>query len=232
MTIKINSRVRCELLSVLLLSLPMASIGSSKPGTDLEAQRLSFKAAQHAIRANKLDVYESLKAELVDYPLYPYLRYEELIQGFDETPDQDLEAFLTDYRDTPLPYRLRDTWLKSLAKTERWSKFLAVYDDRKDTSLRCHHYYALIKEEQPVNTDDIVLRVWQVGHSQPKACDPLFDWLEQQGHLNSKRIWNRIYLAIRKGEVSLARHLAKKLSNSDQTKVEFWIRVHNAPDQE
>lgn len=222
----------CKLLSLLLISIPLASMGSSAPTTDLESQRQLFKIAQHALHTNDLDAYEPLKAELLDYPLYPYLRYEELRQRLDQTSDQEVEDFLTEYRDTPLSYRLRGAWLKSLADTGRWSKFLAVYDGRKAASLQCQYYYALIKEGRPVNYKKLIKQVWQVGHSQPQACDSLFHWLERKGHLNSKTVWNRIYLAMEQGQDALARYLAKKLDTSERTNVKLWIRIHNAPARE
>lgn len=221
-----------KLLIIILISFPMVSIRSSASGTELISQRALFELAQQAFRTNNLDVYEPLKVQLIDYPLYPYLRYEELLQGLDQTPDQNVEKFLTKYRDIPLTYRLRGAWLRSLADAERWSKFLLVYDGRKDTPLQCHYYYALKEKGRLVNPENAINRVWQVGHSQPKACDPLFNWLQRQGHLDSKRIWNRLYLAMEEGQIALARHLSKNLSTSDQAKIKLWIRIHRAPDRE
>ncbi len=232
MTTRIVLREYVKLLGILLILIPLVSIGSSELSSDLEPQRRLFKVAQHAFRTNNLDTYERLKAKLIDYPLYPYLRYEELLGRLNQTSDQEVEAFISKYRNTPLSYRLRGAWLSSLAEAGRWSKFLAVYDGRKVTSLKCQFYNASIKEGRPLNPEDVIKRIWQVGHSQPKACDPLFDWLERKGHLDSKKIWKRIYLAMEEGQIALARHLSQKLSTSDQTKVKYWIRVHNAPDRE
>ncbi len=231
MITKIKLRVRCRLVGIVLIALPMTSMGTVHPSTDLESQRQSFKATQQAFRSNDLDLYTRLKSKLIDYPLYPYLLYEELLRGLEQVPDHEVEAFLTIYSDTPLPYRLRGAWLKSLAKAQRWSKFLTVYDGREDTSSQCQYAYARIKSGQVIDHQDIINRVWRVGKSQPKACDPLFTWLQHNGHLDSKNIWKRIYLAMEQGQVTLARHLSKTLRKSDQAKVEFWIRLHNAPDR-
>ena len=228
---KIIPGVRVGLVGALLVAFPMTLLGISTPVSDLEIQRLLYKEAQHAFRSNDVDEYERLKAKLIDYPLYPYLRYAELLRHLDRTPDHEVEGFFIEYRNTPLPYRLRGTWLRSLAEAERWEKFLAVYDGREGTAFLCHYYYALIENGRPIDHEEIINRIWRVGKSQPKACDPLFNWLKRHGHLDSNDIWKRIYLAMDQGQVALARHLSKTLKKSDQAKVKFWIRLHQAPDR-
>ena len=231
MVIRIMTGVRVGLVGVLLIAFPMTLLGFSPPDRELELQRLSFKEAQHAFRNNDIDEYERLIAELIDYPLYPYLRYAELLRDLDRAPDHEVEAFLSDYRNTPLPHRLRGTWLKSLAKAERWDKFLSVYDGREGTAFVCQYYYALIENGRTIDHEEIIDRVWRVGKSQPAACDPLFNWLKRRGHLGSNDIWKRIYLAMDQGQLGLARHLSKTLKKSDQARVEFWIRLHHAPER-
>lgn len=61
---------------------------------------------------------------LRDYPLYPYLRYQELSRRPAEVPAAEVREFLQSYADSPLADRLRSAWLRQLAQTRRWDDYL------------------------------------------------------------------------------------------------------------
>ncbi|MCU7812491.1 MAG: hypothetical protein KZQ77_14870, partial [Candidatus Thiodiazotropha sp. (ex Notomyrtea botanica)] len=69
------------LLANLILS-PQALSTGNTPGTlDFTKQRTQFLAAEEALAANDSKEYQSLKASLSDYPLFPYLVYQETLHS-------------------------------------------------------------------------------------------------------------------------------------------------------
>ena len=72
---------------------------------------------------------------------------------------------------------------------------------------------------------------WLVGKSQPKQCDLLFSWYEEQGHLTTEQIWERFALAMENNQVRLAKYLSKKLPSSEQTSAQLWLATHSRPKQ-
>ncbi|NJN47023.1 MAG: transglycosylase SLT domain-containing protein [Candidatus Competibacteraceae bacterium] len=191
----------------------------------LSAQRLAFIAADKALQAGVAVAY----TQLSDYPLYPYLRYRDLLQRLEQYPTEEVRSFLQAYADLPLSGRLRLTWLRQLAKAQRWQDFLRDYRGGNDVALDCWYRQALLqagrRDQALAGIDD----VWMQGVSLPNACDPLFSLWQAQGGMTSERLWRRFGLAIENGELRLARYLQSLMPAQDRSSAMLWLTVHDDP---
>jgi len=68
-----------------------------------------------------------------------------------------------------------------------------------------------------------------VGHSQPRACDPLFTAWQKAGFIDDALTWQRIQLAMGKRKLTLTRYLTRFLSKKERTWANKWIEVHRKP---
>lgn len=213
------------LLSLLALPLPAGSAESQ-----LEQQRSQFQAARKALNNGEMDRYRQLAAGLEDYPLYPYLRYELINRNLRSLPEAEIAAFLQKHPDFPMADRLRERWLDLLASRGRWQEFIAHYEQPNDNRLRCLYLQARMKTG---NTDGLledIRKMWLVGYSQDKACDPAFEKLAASSLMTNDLIWQRIRLTMANNQTGLAAYLAKKLDGPERALAGQWLDMHHNPD--
>ena len=148
------------------------------------------------MRGNRISRFRTLEAELINYPLYPYLVYQELRRRLHKLPAAEVRQFLTAYADTPLARRLRNAWLKQLFKRRRWSQFLDSYVATTNTRLQCKQLAALLRSGKAEQALAAVADIWLVGKSQPKDCDPVFTAWRKNGNLTAELAWRRVSLDI------------------------------------
>lgn len=198
---------------------------------EFSMQRSLFLQVEAELKKGKLKNYHKYKHSLVNYPLYPYLRYELLKADIHNIKHSDISAFIKTYHDSPLANKLRNEWLRAKASKKLWSDFLKAYDvnAKNDTELQCHHINATLQTSQDTSVYELLPKIWLQGIELPQACEPVFDAWRQNGKLTRSLSWQRIKLAITNNELKLARHIAKHLSDQDKKIVELWIRTHHDP---
>ncbi len=213
----------------LVVALFLATPAPAAEADPYQRERQLFQQAESALKRGHLRTYRRLLRQLGDYPLVPYLEYERLRRWMRRVSDTQIEDFLNRYDELPVADRLRARWLKRLARQQRWRKFLAEYRPVGGTTLRCHYARALFEVGREAEAMALAGELWRVGHSQPKACDPVFAYWTEKGGRTREAVWARIRLAMNNGRTALARYLARSLPPEDQTWVERWIRMRRAP---
>ncbi len=216
----------------LLLALTLASLGSlAGKGTqdsDWRRQRALFLQARSLLYQGRRSRFRRLARRLRHYPLYPYLRYWELRRYLSSRSDREIDRFLARYPDTPLAGRLRRAWLRHLARRRAWRRFLHDYRPGLSVALDCAALQARMGHRDR-GWQEAALRLWNQGHSQPDACDPVFEGLARDGLLTPERRWQRIARAMASGHLSLAGYLARGLDAADRTWVKRWQQAHRHP---
>lgn len=209
----------------------LLTCGLADAADNLVQQRGQFQEAQQALLKNDLDTFKRLSTQLQDYPIAHYLRYAYLKAHLQEEP-QAIQAFLEQYKDSPITGRLRQEWLTQLANKDDWKTFLAAYLPPSDTLLQCYYLQARLRSERVLAPAELeqAKGLWLVGYSQPSTCDPVFAYLDAQKVLTDDLCRQRIHLAIPKGNVPLTSYLAKRLPTSDQAWIKLWQGMYNDPE--
>ena len=224
---RLSRFVRMGLVALLAWQ-PLHSLQASDDQL-LSAERKQFLEARKALLAGKGARYRTLEARLRDYPLHPYLVYWSLERQINGLSPDAVSAALDDLEQTPLAKRLRGKWLKRLASEGRWREYLVAYRPEFGTSASCRYYDALRRTGNPGEAWIGARKLWLVGRSQPRACDPLFDAWRAAGQLTPELTWERIELAIRRGQVSLATYLGRFLDAADRDRLDLWVRMRRDP---
>jgi soluble lytic murein transglycosylase len=172
-----------------------------------------------------------LVSQLTDYPLYPYLHYENLRRRINSAPESDVRAFLDNYSYIPAARRIRQGWLDALMKRGQHAKFQQYYEKDNNVAHQCFDLQTRMKSNQAPNAVTEIEEFWLVGVSQPNQCDPLFSWFEKQGYLTEELIWQRIDLAMEKSDIKLAKYLAGKLSTEQVHWFALLNSVHHSPEK-
>jgi soluble lytic murein transglycosylase len=198
---------------------------------DFSQQRSQFIAAEQAAKHRQWTRFESLAAQLQDYPLYPYLEYQQLSRRLSQTDDQAIRHFISQNAGSPLANQLQHKWLYSLARHGKWQSLANNFAYTHSRSLQCLYIKALIKLNQHERAFNMLEATWLTGKSLPRTCDqPIALWHKQSG-LTQDRVWQRIRLSMQAGHSRLARYLAKEYLNDRQRYwVSVWSKVRRHPD--
>ncbi len=207
-----------------LLYVPATTVASVT-----EEQRDRFLEAEKAFQRSETTRYRELKSGLQDYPLYPYLEYQELKQNLSGKRSSEIADFLDRYPGTPLAGLLRNAWLDHLARRGRWKEYLEFHLAPTNTERQCHYLHALLQTGGEQAALDQVEPLWLYGHSQPTACDPVFQAWRRAGHLSTDLVWQRIGLAMDAHETGLATYLQGFLPESEKKWLDTWQRIHRNP---
>ncbi len=212
---------------ILLLALMVAAAGAQASLAN-QAKRKAFQGAEKLALAGK-PVPRQLERLLRGYALFPYLEYARLKSRLSRASSTEVAQFLQTYADTPLAPLLRSRWLSVLAKRKDWKNYLRFYKEQKSVERQCHYLHALIQTGKKEMAFSRVQPLWLYGKSRPKACDPVFKAWRNAGRLTPDLLWQRIALAMDKGNLRLTRYLKKSLPAKERPWVDTWIRIHNKP---
>lgn len=218
------------LFSAALLLLAMAHPTRLPADTpDYDAYKATFWEAKRALAHGDYATFGRHSAKLENTPLYPYLLYWHLDNRLSRQLPLTIEAFLQRYDGTPPATLLRQSWLEYLTSQHRWADYIAFYEENEVPALQCHYHYAQHKTGNETAAWEGARRMWLVGQSQDKACDPLFAAWQKAGGLTREHRWQRIELAMANGETEIANHVAAPLSKADRNLLNLWQRAYKSP---
>jgi len=215
----------------LILSLFLQTAFAKPVDLQIKQNRHLFHLAEIALANNQTKNFNHLNRQLKDYPITPYLKFDEISRNFNHVTSTQMRTFLKTYKDFPFVYRLRGRWLHRLAQKNQWKLFLSFYDHRNNTSIKCLSFQARMAQFDKDVLKDIE-KIWMRGSSQPKECDKPFKYLITNKKDASQLIWSRIEKAFNSGKSSLARYLSKSLNKKDQNTVYRWYQAHKRPEQQ
>ncbi len=224
-------------VAILLVAAALpAAMARAEPGTavGIEEQRRLFREAYEAAEKGDWGPAAAAGEALADYPLLPDLREAWLRANIRRTPAGEIAAFLERHAELPTADRLRNKWIYELARRDEWESFLAQYDAHYAaagvTRLDCMAAHARhLADPSYRYGDDVVERLWLVGRSQPKECDPVFERMADEGLLTTERYRQRFRLAIETREFRLARYLARDLDEDARAEAASWIAMQDDP---
>ncbi|GGO75850.1 lytic transglycosylase [Marinobacterium nitratireducens] len=203
-------------------TLGLLATASQAAGPDrFGPERSRYQQASIALETGDMNSYRALKQGLRQYPLYPYLEYAELQRSLSTAQQPQIDEFLDRYGDTLLAQRLQRRWLQELASRNDWSGLLKA---ESRLEVDGNRYQCLVLRAR-LNTGDRksayrgAEQMWNVGESQPQACDPLFDSWIAAGKLTSDIAYSRFWKAVDNGRLSLARYADRHVTRADQKAV-------------
>lgn len=211
------------------LALPAFALADSN--AQLEKQRQTFQFALKALETNQISLYRQFQERLDGYPLQGYLQYLYLRHRLEQVSTAEIQTFLDQEKDTFYAERLRAFWLERLAKQQRWQDYLAFYQPPQSAERECYQLQALLATGQRKLAFELTPKMWLVPHSQHKACDPVFARWQQAGLLTEELRKQRMMLALRDNQFSIASYLARSgpQAASELAWVERWKTIHNNP---
>src|SRR5437762_4451168 len=116
-------------LIITILALALGSLNAyAYVSKEFTAQRSLYLQVEADLKKGKLLSYRKHKQALINYPLYPYLKYEILKHVIATVKHSEVSAFIKTCGDSPLANKLRNEWLRTKANKHLWHDFLTAYD--------------------------------------------------------------------------------------------------------
>jgi soluble lytic murein transglycosylase len=198
-----------SLLSCLLVS--SLSFTAAQAAT-LTQQRQYYDQAKAALAKGDKGPYQRYASALRDYPLEPYLAYDELTARLKWASNDEIEKFLAEHGDLPQISWMKLRWLRWLAERGEWKTFINYYDPTLNfTELDCLYGQYQLSHGMRAEGNATAEKLWLVGKSQPNACDPLFALWATEGQLTEQKRWQRAKLAAEARNYGLVTHLIKAM---------------------
>lgn len=204
---------------------PASSVAGAEPTL---VTRVKFLAAEAFLDHGQIERFEAIADELVDYPLYPYLVERRFRRRLPKATGREFEQARTALSATPLGPRLVRRWLRHLAKNHRWAEYRRLYAPARQTDLKCYYAQALFKLGEIAQATTVAERLWLVGRSQHKTCDPAFEAWRKIG-FPYPLVHARLELAINRGSISLVKYLRQYLSAADLRLADIWLELRKRP---
>ncbi|GGB90153.1 lytic transglycosylase [Marinobacterium zhoushanense] len=220
---------RLTLLNLIATSLLIASHPASASLTP--QQQLYKKTLAAAEKGDDNTVRQGLK-ELGNYPLKPYILYTQLRANLSNLRVEDALQFSDQFADTPVEGRLRWALTTELGKRQDWEAYRKLYPtlDRPSTEQECYWGRSELAKGNRQSAYAIASRLWVAGHSQPNACDPLFEHWMSAGKLTDELVAKRVLSALEEGNLALARYAAKKATTSaTKAQIDKAIALYSDP---
>ena len=200
--------------------------------TRFEAQRDMYRKAMVLLESGRVSAFKQQADKLRDYPLYPYLEYYFILRYISSVPDEEIRSFMTEFRDTPLADRLDYHWKKSMVRRKQWGEFLSHYQPgESSTTLDCYYYWAQLKQGNKDEAFAGAARLWNVGKSQVKACDPLFNVWRKSDAFTADIAWERTKKAMANRKLQLTRYLERYLTDEHRKITQEWRRTYRNPNR-
>ena len=218
------------LLSLVLLITLSSSLSIASAAT-LAQQRSLYNQAKLAMSKNDTSVYFNNRTALRDYPLTPYLAYDELTQRLRSASNDEVEKFLLEHGDLPQISWMKLRWLRVLSERQQWPLFLKYYSpELKFTELDCRFAQYQLQTGYAPAAFATAEKLWLNAQSQPNACDPLFESWRAAGQLTEDKIWQRLKLATDARNYGVSAYLVKQLSTR-QARGQLLVDVAQKPEK-
>ena len=221
--------MRGRLSSICFCLLFTAAIVETSEAASLQQQRQYYDEAKRALDKGDSGPYRRHASALRDYPLEPYLAYDELTARLKTASNDEVQKFLAEHGDLPQASWMKLRWLRLLAARGDWRSFVAHYNPAMNfAELDCLFGQYQLSSGQTKQGYETAERLWLVGKSQHNACDALFDRWRDAGQLSEDLVWQRTKLAVESGNYGLANFLVKSLPTM-KSQGELLVEVVQKP---
>lgn len=221
-------------ITLLAASLPTQATRASA----IEEQRQLYKNVAIQVERGDWSAVENLAAKdqqlLRRYVLWPDLRATYLRATLKRAPATEIDGFLKTYGTLRPARELRYRYALQLAHSGHLGAYQEIYQQfyqgQEIAKLDCLSLQAELESGRLARVRGRATELWLIGKSQVSECDPIFEFLAENGLLSQVAYRERYELAIESREFDLARWLAKKIDKQHVDEAAQWNKAQAHPE--
>lgn len=228
------------LVSLLLLaksSTQQASVPEFPAAEPSSVIREVFLATYMRLRQGQLPELNTIKQQLADYPLTPYLDYQRLrnLLAYAQADPQQLQGFLAAQPASYMQQQLQNEWLEVLGQQRDWGQFLLVLNQFPQQLSPRLYCFRLKAEAELIGTGALwqqqALDFWRQNQPLPSNCQALTERLVAAAWLSVQDLHTATQQLLAQDASSALRLLQPFLSAADNSWLDFWWQAKAAPAQ-
>ncbi len=210
---------------------PAAAEISWLPPSEVWAEKRSlYQKAAAELDSGAGKRYREMRDELIGYPLGVDLDFSIKLGQLHDMTAEEARVFIASADGTPLAGRFLVAYLRHKAQDMRWRSFLGVLDELPAMpELQCHYYRAKLAVGERDAAFLGAADLWNVGLSQDRACDPLFEAWIAAGGPSDALVWSRALKAFDAKNGHLIRYVKRFASESLQRDLDELAAVYRRP---
>lgn len=202
-------------LPKLLLTAAWLCVSTIPLQASAQANDGALRSSLQAARAGDWQAIN--RAAIAGHPLEGYVEYHLLKRRLPQASPNEVSRFISQHSDSPLAGWMRGEAISAYGSARHYDSVLTVADgEPSGTEQRCHYFTALL-QSAPDAAAMGGRELWHTGHSQPPACDTLFNSLRAKGAIGPDEIWERLTLAWSGGDQGLVDYLGTQLDSQWNT---------------
>lgn len=193
----------------ILMLIVFCIIGSAYADT---GSQIVTKARQAYDKENVTGLTEyAAQLQVQNHLLAPYAEYWLMRLDIENTDNNKINNFLTQYSDYAFADRLRGIYLKKLGLHKEWEQFSEEYAKYQSENAAINCYAEEAYHARPAaGTLASAKHLWLTPKSRPNDCGRLFDLMQAQGVIDEAAIWQRFRMSLGQNRVSLAKSIVKR----------------------
>ncbi|MBN8414456.1 transglycosylase SLT domain-containing protein [Halomonas litopenaei] len=178
----------------------------------LASAQASDGAMRSALEAARSGNFQQINdAAIRGHELEGYVAYYRLRDRLPNASPQEVLGYISANADAPLGDWMREQAILRYGRAGRYGDLLAVANGVPATTAEQCYYYTAQLGQNPSQAAQGGRELWNVGSSQPDACDTLFSTLRARGDIGDLEIFQRMMLAWENGEDGLVSYLGRQL---------------------
>ncbi len=206
---------------------------------DIERQRALFQTVYETAERGDWSAFDALseadRQALKGYVLWPDLRAAYLRATISSADHVEIEAFLDRFGVLKPARELRYRYALDLAAKGEFARYHDIYrtfyQGLEIATLDCLALQAEIAVGAGLRVVNRAKALWRVGRSQVDECDPVFEFMKANGHLDARDYVERYDLAIDAREFALARWLGRSIDEAHVENARLWLAVQANPER-
>lgn len=191
---------------------------------DLEQDRVAFKDWTNTYKFASKETQQKKLAELENYILYPYAKYQYLLNNLNSISEKEISSFIESHPYFPSNYKLLTSYLSFLINQKNWKMALQL-NPQSNISLKCQYALSMHNSGNKKKALTYAEDLMSGSVLLPRDCQSVIEFIAKESKKNISLLENQIVLNVKSGNTTFARTLITLLPSKQKKQNEQMLTL-------